>query len=229
MPRHPALPLLLAALLLLAAACGSNDTGMVTATFALSAPEGDGGSSTLWNEQGVFDLQAFPAFVALTVTAEDMERESATWPESAADYAAGDTTVELTLEVPAGDARELEAVVFLFAGDRPLCFVNGDTTVLDLPSGSTREVTLDLVGTGTGYVHGVAPADADEIWLLDALTLVRLDRTLPDGGTFRFYYACMSRDLALAWLDKDGGYHYDPATTFHLEPDDKDVEVTLPQ
>jgi hypothetical protein len=218
-------------LLLLLPACSEDpdETTLVTTVFAIDAPEGDGGSATVRDENGIFDLQAFPAFVALSVDAADMDRISAVWPELTADYVVGEQTVELDLDVPAGATRQVSVAVFTFQQDRPHCFTEPEPYFLDLTPGGTP--TLDVIPeiTGIGTVAGTAPDDASQVWLVDAETLVRLDRTMVDNGHFKFEYACAHRQLTLAWIDDGGGFHIDPLMLFSLLPDEDKEEMILPE
>jgi hypothetical protein len=217
-------------LLLLLPACSEDrdETTLVTTVFAIDAPEGDGGATSIRDENGIFDLQAFPAFVALSVDAADMDRMSTVWPEATDDFAVGEQTVELDLDVPAGAARQLGLTVFMFQQDRPHCFIEEEPYFLDLAPGSTPtlEVVPDVTGIGT--VTGAAPDNASQVWLVDANTLVRLDRTMVEDNHFKFEYACAHRQLTLAWIDGDGGFHIDPLMLFSLVPGEDMDGMELP-
>ncbi len=220
---------LLALLALGAMACqAEHSASYVTATFALNAPAGDGGATSLRDESGIFDLQAFPAFVALSITAPDMDRASVVWPASPADYMPGEQTVELALDVPAGDGRTVELTVFLFQQDRAFCFVEAEATTVDLAPGDEQVVTLDAIASGMAWLKGVADESVEEVWLIDTLTAVRLDRTFATAGQFTFDFVCSGRKLALAWVGSDEVVHYDPLASFTLLPGENRTDITLP-
>lgn len=216
-------------LLLLAPACSEElpETTALTTVFAITAPEGDGGSSTVRDDNGIFDLQAFPAFVALAVTAPDMDRESAAWPETSADFAIGEQTVELALDVPPGLQRQVHLTIFMFQQDRPHCFMEEKPYFIDLSPGGTPTLEIQPGNIGNGTVAGTAPASASQVWLIDAETMVRLDRTMVEDLHFEFKFACAHRELALAWLDNDGGFHFDPLALFTVLPGGQALDMTL--
>lgn len=218
-------------LLALFSACSEEvpENTLLTTTFAIDAPGGDGGSQVLRDENGIFDLQAFPAFVAISLTAADMDRVTGIWPATAAEFSPGEQTVELVVDVVPGAERQVHLTIFLFLQDRPHCFMEEKPYFIDLSPGSTP--TLDILpgNTGDGTVTGSTPANASEVWLLDAKTMVRLDRTMVENLQFEFAHACAHRELTLAWLDKDGGFHVDPQAVFTIKPADKLHDLTLPE
>ncbi len=222
--------MLATSLLLLMSACSedSDETTLVTTTFAIDAPEGDGGSSSIRDTNGIFDLQAFPAFVSLSVSASDMDLVSAVWPAETAEFLIGAQTVELSLDVPAGAARQVGLTIFMFQQDRPHCFMEEEPYFIDLAPGGTPTLEVQPGNTGEGTVSGTAPDDASQVWLVDAATLVRLDRTMVADNHFEFESACAHRQLTLAWLDSDGGFHIDPLMLFTLLPGEERDGMELP-
>ncbi len=205
------------------------ETTLLTTVFAINAPEGDGGSESIRDANGIFNLQAFPAFVAVTINGADMDRISALWPETTEEFAVGEQNVELELDVPAGASRDVRLAVFMFQQDRPHCFVEAEPYSIDLTPGGTPTLDIQPIDTGAGAIAGPAPDNATEVWLIDAETLVRLDRTMVAQGEFGFEHVCAIRQLTLGWVDSDNAFHLDPLTVFTLVPGEELTEMALPQ
>lgn len=209
--------------LLLAAGCSEElpETTALTTVFAITAPEGDGGAASVRDEHGIFDLQAFPAFVSISVTAPDMDPIAAAWPESAEEFAVGEQTVELSLDVPPGSERQVHLTLFMFQQDRPHCYMEEEPYFIDLTPGTAPTLEVKPGYTGIGTVSGTTTVDASQVWLIDLETMVRLDRTMVEKQNFEFENVCAHRQLALAWLDNDGVFHFDSTDPFSLLPDEK--------
>jgi hypothetical protein len=207
------------ALSFIAAACSEPEPPVVTAVFALDAPEADVPGTTLRDGNGLYDLQGFPAFIQVELTAEDMSDLVQTWPENPDDYVPGQTVVDLLFDVPAGNSRTLDAVVFVYKNGIPHSFAPDEPDVMDLTVGTTNDVTMNLEPMVTGVVSGAADPGVAAVWLVDVATLVRLDVKVPIIGKYVFNEAPYGRVLSVAWLDSNDVMKGDLTLTFVLAED----------
>ncbi len=171
---------------LLSAACfvdGTADPVAARITLALGGVTKGG----LVAPDETIDLDERPCYVAATVSAEDLAAPvRAAWACDPGDTPGG--TAELSLEVPAGDERELQVVVFLMEPE-------GLVTLTDFrrEDWSSGVVDLDITPTeaATGQVDGfITGTDRDvvAVRLVDNETGVRLPpvATTASGGGFHF-------------------------------------------
>jgi hypothetical protein len=198
------LTLALGTLLPLLLSCTAEENPLVVAHFALEVPEAQATATELLLPTGHFNLQAFPAFVAATVSARSLESVLQKWPEEPGDINKGYNLVTLEFDLPPGTGQELTAIAFTYEKGHPYTFVPAAPEILDLPEGDTTEVNLELVETATGQIAGAAGQETAEAWLIDLDTNVRLDRIEITDGTYRFDYAPHGRKLAVGWVAADG-------------------------
>ncbi len=199
-------------------ACSSPDSGQVVARFALPGA-GASGEGALQNEQGLFVLETAGAYVALTASAADMDTVKESWPVEPGDYLPGTDYVDLTLKVPAGAARRVEAIAFLFADGRPYAFLEEQKLLVDLEEGETRDITIELLEAEVGEVSGSTADEVAEVWLVDVGEMILLTSLSSVGGVYEFPFAPLNRELAVYWFDVNGEYHTDSQSTFVLTPD----------
>jgi len=220
LPPGRLVPWLAVLTMVLPGACQSTDDSLVLARFSLPGVEEGESQGPLRDADGIFDLQAYPLYVSLEVTGPDMEPAQAVWPAQADEFLPGTQEVELVLNVPAGTDRALTAVAFLMDGSETFSFQSQAPTVLELAAGTTTDVDLDLVELDAGTVTGAAPAQALQVWLVDALTMVRLAEVPADAGTFAVAGAPYGRQLLLVWTDGGGTVHLNPDETFVISESD---------
>ena len=209
-------------------ACTVPDPPVVTASFALDAPKSDSPGTVLRDGNGLYDLQGFPAFVQVELTADDMSDMVQTWPDTPEDYVPGQTVVDLLFDVPAGNSRTLDAVVFVYQNEKPYTFTPDEPEVMDLTSGTTNDVTLNLEPVATGVVSGSADPEVTEVWLVDVSTMVRLDVAVPGAGKYTFTEAPFGRVLSIAWTDSNDSMQGDLTRTFALAEDAPTYTLNLP-
>jgi len=217
----------LAALLLAVASCSGRDDSMVAATLSIPVPQTNQHAletDSLTDEHGLYNLQSFPVFVMLRVSADDIEPAEALWPEEPADLAqvVGDEDVEVDfeLEVDSGSARKVEVVAFLFYNNIPTCFLPENEHIVDLASGATHDLEIVLAPVPAGKISGAAGLETAEVWLVDLDTMVRLSRVVPTNKEYEFLSAPCNRTLAIATLDSQGAFSFDETDTFILNEED---------
>lgn len=199
--------------------CSSHDSsGRVVARFALPGADSSN-EGALQNEEGLFLLETAGAYVALSVSAADMDTVKTTWPEEASDYAPGASYVDLPLDVPAGDNRKVEAIAFLFTNGRPHAFLQNVELSVDLEEGETKELTIELLEAEIGEVSGSAAAEVAEVWLVDLGEAVLLSSAPAANGAYEFQVAPLNRELAVYWVDVSGETHSESEQSFVLTPD----------
>ena len=199
--RH--LLLVAAAILLAPVACDSHDSSLVTARLSLEIPDTglDQTAGDLFDEHGFFDLTRYPVFVAVSVSAPDMETQMTVWPQSADDLTPGLQTVVLLLDLTPGDDRQVDARVYLRDSKESFLFAPETAWTVALSPGSTKDIELNVSQLDDGTVSGTAPATATEVWLVDSQMGVLVDRVPVDEGTYAFARVPYDIAFEIWWLD----------------------------
>ncbi len=200
----------------------------VTVRLQLEAPEPADVEAPLRDALGLFNLEMWPLFVALSVEGPGMEPIGDQWPQSAEDWQTGSTEVEFTLEVPAGKSRTVTAVAYRWSGGKTHCYIpNPPETVLDLDAETPASLDLVLAESTYGTAAVELPAGISELWLVDADALVRLDRKTPIEAFVKFGRVPLGRSMRLATVDSDGKTVLLDGEPFLLSSSAPDVSIDL--
>jgi len=166
---------------------------------------------------GLFDLPLITAYVALEVTAEDMEPVTAEWPADSKDLADYDGTAVLEVAVPPGDARALDGVVLWWDGEGARFYAPTAPLVMTLAAGATEDVELILEETEYGTISGTAPEGAGGVEIVDQVTDVILARVVPSAdGMFTVDGLPIQRPLYPVWDRGDEGRTPAPDLATHI-------------
>ncbi|MBM4372807.1 MAG: hypothetical protein FJ098_14230, partial [Deltaproteobacteria bacterium] len=200
-------PALLLVLLAVSASCGMEEE---PASLRLALDLGAGAArpdpgGSLRDGLGLFDLPAAGVFVALEVTAADMDPVLVEWPEEASDLAGFQGTVEIGMEVSPGAARRLDGLVFAWRDDRLRHYAPEEALTLDLAAGKAADVSLALREGDYGSVAGTAPSRTVAVEVVDQVTGVILARAeIGEARTFEVGFLPVGRPLYPVW-DFGGG------------------------
>jgi hypothetical protein len=197
------------------ASCGAEPGENTTVRLALDLPVAGnplGIDTPLRDDLGLYDLSAHPIFLRLEVSANDLEEPALVdWPDDQDDLIAPAESVLLELEVESGDARQLDAVLFLVTDGTLAAYRADPSPTLNLSPGQVADVDLTLAELEYGTVSGSAEAAAAVLWV-DMATDVILGRFEPDAdGQFIAAPLPILRSLYPVWEMLDGSLTPDPA------------------
>lgn len=166
---------------------------------------------------GLYDLPLIAAYVALEVTADDMETVSAEWPEHSTDLAGFDGTAIVALEVPPGDARAIDGLVLSWDDGRARLYTPPTPLLVDLAGGAVEDIELVLAEADYGTLSGTAPEGVIAVEIVDQVTDVILARALPDDiGLFEVDDLPVQRPLYPVWDRGDQGRILAPELATHI-------------
>jgi len=139
--------LLLLAVSIIGCTGEDHDASVVVAFtgFSLTGPTADPGTPVT-DESGLAHLDRFPAFLVVRVTATDLDLPVVgTWPEVVPEDFDETDDVELELEVPPGEGRQVD-VSLMWADEADVVdtFVSPATAPFDVVSNQTTEVPIDF-------------------------------------------------------------------------------------
>ena len=211
--------LLLTPLLALSCASGEDASSLVLSldlAVNQSALELDP-DAQLRDDLDLFDLPAVTVYVSLEVTAADMDPVAAEWPATATDLQNFDGTAVVELEVPPGEARALDGVVFAWSEDSARVYAPSAPISMDLAAGAVEDVDLALVEADYGTISGTAPEEAVAVEIVDQMTDVILTRVTPgDDGSFEASDLPAHRPLYPVWNLGDAGRTPAPDLATHI-------------
>ena len=211
----------------LPAGCDQEAGPLVVAHFALEVPQPQENADQLHIPGGLYNLQAFPAFVQAQVASAGEEPIVQTWPEDTEDISPGFNSVALEFEMPSGSGNELTGVAFTYENGRPYAFAQETPDTVDIFEGDTTEVDMQLVETDVGQAAGGTAPGKGSVWLVDLETGVRLDTVVYADGAYRFDFAPLGRRLVVVWPGADGGTDLH-SVEFTLSEDSPAVTVDQP-
>ena len=206
---------------LLALSCASGeDTSSLVFTMDLAVDQAAlelDPDAQLRDDLGLFDLPVVMVYVSLEVTATDMDPVAAEWPVVAADLQDFDGTAVVELEVPPGEARALDGVVFAWSEERTRVYAPPAAISMDLAAGAVEDVYLALTEADYGTISGIAPEGAVAVEIVDQVTDVILARVTPDGdGSFKASDLPAHRPLYPVWDLGDAGRTPAPDLATHI-------------
>lgn len=232
--RQRRLSFLLIALTLVCACTPGQDEGNLVVAFepgALTGPTADPGTP-MTDDSGYARLDWFPAFLVVTVEAEDLDAPVIeTWPTLVPET--NPEVVTLEVDVPAGTARRLTVEV-LVAND------GGDTSTFVDPPPSGAEKELEIVAGQVTDVevelqelqYGTVTATVSPLELVEGVSWVddRAGAVLPalsptDGAVE--YELAVGRVYWPRIIDSDGNSVDFPMQTVSLSTEGQTREITL--
>ncbi|MFH1530950.1 MAG: hypothetical protein ABIK09_09495 [Pseudomonadota bacterium] len=200
---RPRLAILLLPALLLTACAPTDDTSSLVVALELTLDRAAleiPADTPLRDALGLFDLPLFTVYVALEVTADDMEPVTGEWPADPQDLADFDGTAVVELDVSPGNARSLDGVVLSWDGGRARVYAPGLPLVVNLAAGAFEDVELVLVEAEYGNLSGTAPEGAHGVEIVDLVTDVILARASPGvDGMFVVEGLPIQRPLYPVW------------------------------